>query len=171
MTDSPPPAVAGPAAPDRASVTVRAWRKSQRQIRTNRREACFELMSAGYSYAEIAKALKVGILAVRRDMARAIEQRRLDAPERYVHFQVDWLTRALRSADDLVERGDMKAVTPLIKLIGALDRYHGLDAPYAREPVFPPFAPAPRRLAIGVAAPKSCESIESDAQASEKAGL
>ena len=51
----------------------------------------------------------------------------------------------MRTADSRVERGDMKAVAPLIKLIGALDRYHGLDARIAgaapRAPLEAPAAP------------------------------
>jgi hypothetical protein len=116
----------------------REARKARARRRVARREACFELLSAGYAHQEIAARLKVSLASVRRDVALAIEQRRLDAPERYVHFQVDRLTRALRSMDDLVERGDVRAVKPLINLVGALDRYHGLDARYRREPLLEP---------------------------------
>ena len=97
-------------------------------------------------------------------------QRRLDAPERYIHMQVDRLRRALRTADGQVERGDMKAVAPLIKLIGALDRYHGLDARYRREPrlaALPPAAAAP--LALAPPAENLAKLSESDMQVFENA--
>ena len=119
MTDSPPPA--------ETRETVRARRLARRMRRIEWRQSCFELVSAGHSYAEVAKRLMVSERTVRRDVARVIDERRLDAPERYIHLQVDRLTRALRTADGRVERGDMKAVAPLMKLIGALDRYHGLE--------------------------------------------
>ena len=119
MTDSPPPA--------ETRETVRARRLARRMGRIEWRQSCFELVSAGHSYAEVANRLMVSERTVRRDVARVIAERRLDAPERYIHLQVDRLTRALRTADGRVERGDMKAVAPLIKLIGALDRYHGLE--------------------------------------------
>jgi hypothetical protein len=46
----------------------------------------------------------------------------------------------------------MKAVAPLIKLIGALDRYHGLDGRYRREP--PLALPSDRPLTpLALAAP------------------
>ena len=123
-------------------------------------EACFELISAGHSYAEVAQHLMVSERTVRRDVARVIDERRLDAPERYIHMQVDRLTRAMRAADSRVERGDMKAVQPLIKLIGALDRYHGLDARYRREPRACGFARRPG-AALALAAPSEnlCETV------------
>ena len=145
----PPPSrvIAPDPAPVRAS--ARQARKARTLRRAGRREACFELLSAGYGHTEIARRLKVSVASVRRDVARAVDQRRLDAPERYIHFQVDRLTRALRSMDDLVERGDTRAVAPYIRLVGALDRYHGLDARYRREPSFPEpleFSTAPLAL-------------------------
>ena len=126
MTDSPPP--------DEVRQTVRAKRLARRMARMEWRQSCFELISAGHSYAEVAKLLLVSERTVRRDVARVIDERRLDAPERYIHIQIDRLNRAVRRADSRVARGDMKAVAPLIKLIGALDRYHGLDGRYRREP-------------------------------------
>ncbi len=168
MTDSLPPPDAETAAPDETPQTVRAKRKAQREWRADRRQACFDLMSAGYTYAEVAKALKVSVRAVRREVTRAIDERRLDAPERYVHLQVNRLTRALRSADDLVERGDMRAVAPFIKLVEALDRYHGLDARYRREPRLPLQSDAPKRLALGAPAETLAKVTELNTQAPEK---
>ena len=108
--------------------------------------------------------------AVRRDVARVIEERRLDAPERYIHLQIDRLTRALRTADRRVERGDMKAVAPLIKLIGALDRYHGLEGRYRREPRLAPMLEAPAApLALAPPAEDFAKLSELDTQAFEKA--
>jgi hypothetical protein len=58
------------------------------------RQACFELISAGHSYAEVAKQLMVSERGVRRDVARVIDERRLDAPQRHIHLQVDFLAMA-----------------------------------------------------------------------------
>ncbi len=161
MTESPSPA--------ETRQTVRAARLERRMRRNEWRQSCFELVSAGHSYTEVAKQLMVSERTVRRDVARVIDERRLDAPERYIHMQVDRLRRALRTADGRVERGDMNAVTPLIKLIGALDRYHGLDARYRREPrlaALPPAAAAP--LALAPPAENLAKVSESDMQAFEK---
>jgi hypothetical protein len=162
MTDSPPPA--------ETRETVRARRLERRMRRAEWRQSCFELVSAGHSYAEVAKWLMVSERTVRRDVARAIDERRLDAPERYIHLQVDRLNRALRAADGRVERGDMKAVAPLIKLIGALDRYHGLDARYRRDPRLAPRLEAPAApLALAAPADDLAKLSELDTQVSEKA--
>jgi hypothetical protein len=163
---STPPLNAG--APDPAG--VRAVIR-QALKRAARRDACFELLSAGYTHQEIARRLKVSVTSLRRDVARAIEDRRLDAPERYVHFQVDRLTRALRSMDDRVEQGDTKAVGPYIHLVGALDRYHGLDIRYPRNPsrLARPSAP-PASLALSPPADFSVKSSESDTQVVENMG-
>jgi hypothetical protein len=61
-----------------------------------------------------------------REIDAALAERRLDAPDRYAHLQVARLTKALRLADALVDRGDLRAVGPVVKLVAALDRYHGL---------------------------------------------
>jgi hypothetical protein len=162
MTDSPPPA--------ETRQTVRAARLERRMRRSEWRQSCFELISAGHSYADVAKLLLVSERTVRRDVARVIEERRLDAPERYIHMQVDRLTRAMRTADSCVARGDMKAVGPLIKLIGALDRYHGLDGRYRREPRLAPLLGAPAApLALAAPADDFLKLSELDTQAFEKA--
>ena len=161
MTDSPPP--------EETRQTVRAKRLERRIRRNEWRQSCFELVSAGHSYAEVAKRLMVSERTVRRDVARVIDERRLDAPERYIHMQVDRLTRAMRTADERVGRGDLKAVAPLIKLIGALDRYHGLDGRYSREPrlALPSGAPA-TSLALAAPANDFVKVSESDTQTLEK---
>jgi hypothetical protein len=163
MTDSQPPV--------ETRETVRGKRLERRTRRAEWRQSCFELVSAGHSYAEVANRLMVSERTVRRDVARVIAERRLDAPERYIHLQVDRLTRALRAADGQIERGDMKAVAPLIKLIGALDRYHGLDARYRREsPLALPPSVAAAPLAL--AAPTDDDLVkvsESNTQTLEKA--
>jgi hypothetical protein len=76
----------------------------------------------------------------------------------------------LYTADGRVERGDMKAVAPLIKLIGALDRYHGLEGRYRREPrlALPSDAPA-APLALAAPARDFAKMSESNRQSLEKA--
>jgi hypothetical protein len=161
MTDSPPPA--------EVRETVRAKRLARRMARIEWRQTCFELISAGHSYAEVAEQLMVSERTVRRDVARVIDERRLDAPERYIHLQIDRLTRVLRIADGQVKRGDMKAVGPLIKIIGELDRYHGLEAHYRREPRLAALPAAPATpLALAAPAENLAKLSESNTQTSEK---
>jgi hypothetical protein len=142
---------------------IRAQRRARRSERIARRENFFDLVASGYSYRQIAEAAKVSAATVRREIDRAIAARRLDAPERYVHVQVARLAKALRLADASIERGDLKAVGPLVRLVAALDRYHGLGrasaqrAPAAGTPLpsveAPPLALAAPPIALTHAAP------------------
>ncbi len=52
--------------------------------------------------------------------------------------------------DGQLDRGDTRAVAPMVKVVAALDRYHGLEARY-------------RRLAIPAIAPEDPPAIESRA--------
>jgi hypothetical protein len=141
-------------APSSKRAGLRAERKTRRKQRLAQREAVFDMIAAGYGYEVIATTLDISVASVRREFDRAIAERRLDAPERYARVQVARLHKALRVVDELVDKGDPKAVTPLIRLVAALDRYHGLaPARPAPETPSPPLAlPAPP-LALTHAAP------------------
>src|ERR1700675_3372058 len=101
---------------------------TRRATRAERREIMLELVVAGYERELIAQKLCVSLATVRREVDKAIDQRALDAPDRYVRLQVTRLTRALRVVDDALQLCDLKAVEPLVKIVGLLDRYHGLAA-------------------------------------------
>ncbi len=111
----------------------RAPATARRTKRLERREAYFDLLASGYSYRQIAEAMKVTPLSVRRAVDRAIAERRLDAPDRYIHLQVARLSKALRAADMRIEEGDLKAVAPFVRVVAELDRYHGLGGRYQRR--------------------------------------
>ena len=141
-------------APQSQRADVRAQRRARRAARIVQRESYFDLLASGYSCRQIAEAAKVSTATVKRAIDRAIAERQLDAPDRYAHLQVARLTKALRLADASLERGELKAVGPFLRLIAALDRYHGLGAAKAHSrpaagapltaPAAPPFAlPAP----------------------------
>jgi DNA-binding CsgD family transcriptional regulator len=134
---------------------VRAGRRARREGRIARRETYFDLMASGFSCERIAEEAKVSAATVRREVDRAIAERRLDAPERYAHLQVARLNKALRAADASIEQGDMKAIGPFCRVVAALDRYHGLSPqrPAQAPTAAPPLAlPAPP-LALTHAAP------------------
>ena len=126
---------------------VRAVAKRRRTKGFERREAIFDLFVSGFSHQQIAKALKVSTATVRRVIDTAVAERRLDAPERFARVQVARLSKALLHADDKLEQGDIRALTPYLKIVAALDRYHGLDSrgrphrPAQSEPV--PSLPRP----------------------------
>jgi hypothetical protein len=127
---------------------LRALAQKRRVTRAERREIMLELVVAGYERELIAQKLCVSLATVRREVDKAIDQRALDAPDRYVRLQVTRLTRALRVVDDALQLCDLKAVEPLVKIVGLLDRYHGLAAASATNRQA---AVEPRRLSRAVA--------------------
>jgi transposase len=134
---------------------LRAARNTRRKKQLALREAVFDMIAAGYGYEVIAANLEISVATVRREFDRAIAERRLDAPERYARVQVARLNKALRVVDELLDKGDSKAAAPLIRLVAALDRYHGLAPARPSHETPPPLAlPAPAPpLALTHAAP------------------
>ena len=122
-----------------------------------------DLVVSGYTYEAIAESLRLSVKSVRRATEKAIEQRQLDGGAHYVHLQVLRLTKAMRVVDLNLDKGDLKAVAPLLKVIAQLDKYHGLSHPRPRR--------APLALArppLALAAPDAAEiGTEKGAQAVE----
>jgi hypothetical protein len=129
----------------------RAAGKARRAKRIERREACFDLFVSGYTHRQIADAMKVSVATVRRVVDGAIDERRLDAPDRYIHVQVARLNRALCHADLKLADGDHRVFAPYIKLVAELSRFHGLDSRDRQALRAPPSArslPPPAPLAL-----------------------
>jgi hypothetical protein len=105
--------------------------------------------------------VRTSVATVRREIDRALAERRLDAPERFAQVQVSRLVKALRLAEAAVELGELKAVATYLRIVAALDRYHELAAgpppPPRRSTKAPPLAlPTPPK-ALTFAAPPSVE--------------
>ena len=131
-----------------------------------RRRTLFELVVSGYSYEAIARETGLSPSALRREVDKAIAARPVEAPERFVHLQVARIEKALLAVDAAVERGDVKAVSQYLKVVVALDRYHGLAAALAPpQPAAAERLPAPARpLALTHAAARDA-AVEGDAPA------
>src|SRR5271154_4936006 len=129
MTDDP---ASSTPAPD-----LRAQRRARRATRMARRERSFNLLASGYTYNQIAKLVRTSVATVRREIDRALAERRLDEPERFAQVQVARLIKALKLAEAAVELSELKAVATYLRVVAALDRYHELAAA----------SPAPRRSA------------------------
>jgi len=128
--------------------------EARREAKAAYREALFQALASGWTTRQIADARKVSVRTIQREIDRAVAERRLDAPDRFVHLQIARLTKALRVADVRLDRGELAAVAPLVKVVAALDRYHRpMDPP---APIHAPPAalplPAPP-LALTQAAP------------------
>jgi hypothetical protein len=118
--------------------------RGRRLATAERRQSLFDLIVSGHSYEAIVRETGLSMTTVRREVDMAIAARRLDAPQRYVHLQVARIEKALMTADAAIERGDVKAVSQYLKVVAALDRYHGLAAALAAPE---PAAPSPPPLA------------------------
>ena len=110
----------------------RAAGKILRELAIKRQEGYFDLLVSGYSIEQIATATKKSPATVRRVVGLALAKRRLDAPEDYARLQVARLTKALRCADVSLEKGDVKAIAPFVKVVRELNLYHGLNVGAAR---------------------------------------
>jgi DNA-binding CsgD family transcriptional regulator len=147
-------------APLTPALDLRAKRRTRRESRVARRERYFNLMATGYSCSQIAKIVQTSASTVRREIDRALAERRLDAPERFAQVQVARLVKALRLAEAAIELGELKAVAAYLRVIAALDRYHEAalgSPPPRRSSEAPPLAlPAPPK-ALTFAAPASDE--------------
>ena len=136
--------------------------RARRLATAERRQTVFELVVSGHSYEAIARETGLSPSALRRDVGKAIAARAIEAPQRYIHLQVARIEKALLAADAAIERGDVRAVSQYLKVVAALDHYHGLAAalappePAPAQPSLP--APAPP-LALTHAAPP----LEADA--------
>jgi thioesterase domain-containing protein len=144
--ESPPPS-------NRAK--ARAATKARRAKAAALRQRYFDALTSGFTPEQIAEASHADVRTVRREIERALDERRLDSPERYARLQVARLTKALRLADARIEQGDLAAVGPLARLVAALDRYHGLRARSLPPTGAPPASPAlpPPPLALTHVAP------------------
>jgi hypothetical protein len=131
MTDDPKPRP-HPELTKRARERAKA--RKHRTAKVARREAMLELVVSGYERELIARKFGVSVATVRREVDRAIDERRPDSHEHHIRLQVARVTKALRATDDAIERGKFRAVDSLIKLVGILDRYQGLVVATAPEP-------------------------------------
>ncbi len=138
---------------------VRAKQRFRREKRVTQRERYFELMISGYNCSQIARMVQTSAATVRREIDRALAERRLDAPEHFASVQVARLAKALRLAEAAIELGELKAVATYLRVVAALDRYHELAAggpPSRRPPEPPPLAlPTPPKALTFSATPRN----------------
>src|ERR1700721_3127713 len=106
--------------PSTPTADLRTQGRARRATRFARRERYFNLMASGYTYSQIAKMVRTSVATVRREIDRALAERRLDEPERFAQVQVAWLIKALKSAEAAVRAGELKAVATYLQIVAAL---------------------------------------------------
>lgn len=122
-----------PAPPPSQRALARVKRHERRDLKAEAQERLFDLVVSGLSYDEVARRLHISVASVRRHVDRALTRREMDAPQRYVGLQMERLSRALCVASLAVQEGEVRAIPTLIKVMGELDRYHGLAARLAPQ--------------------------------------
>ncbi len=153
---------------------ARARQKAERLRKAGDRETMFELIIAGYSYATIAKEMDVHEATVRREVQRALDARKSDAPERYVALQKARLDRAMQAVDGALGNLDLRGIPALVQLLAEYDRYEGLSARFSgRAAIVDEVGPdlpnrAPKRL-ISAESKTAIGAQAGEAVASERA--
>jgi hypothetical protein len=149
--------------PSSKRADARKAAEARREAKAAYREALFQALASGWTTRQIADARKVSLRTIQREIDRAVAERRLDAPDRFVHLQVARLTKALRVADIRLDRGELAAIAPLVKVVAALDRYHRpIDPsdPAHRPPADLPLPAPPLALTHAASPSDAAEATE-----------
>ena len=85
-----------------------------------------ERLRAGWAYDEIGREEKITDRRVRQIVAEHVKRREEVEGGTHANVQIDRLGFAMRVAGEALAKGDVKAITPFIKVIDRLDRYQEL---------------------------------------------
>jgi hypothetical protein len=77
----------------------------------------------------LVSACRLSRATVRRGVDKAIDPRRLDAPDRHIHPNLPNLETAPGAVDDALERADLDAANPPLQGGSAIERHHGPTVP------------------------------------------
>lgn len=92
-------------------------------MKTARTRRIFDRLREGWAYDDIAQAERLSAERIRQIVTRVLEQRYVDTSNNHAHLQNERLRPASKLVTAAVVRGEMRAVSPLIKLIDRLDRH------------------------------------------------
>jgi hypothetical protein len=88
-----------------------------------RRKRIFAKLREGWAYDEIAREERVSPERIRQIVSEVLGKRVIDRGADHAHLQLERLMPALRLVGEAIERGELKAVAPLIKMIDRLDKH------------------------------------------------
>jgi hypothetical protein len=100
--------------------------REAREERAARKERIFGKLVRGMTHGAIARCENCSAQAVRKIIARELASRRIDAAGDFAKLQIARLNDALMAANAKMLEGDMAGLDRLVKVVGELDRYHGL---------------------------------------------
>jgi hypothetical protein len=88
-----------------------------------RRKRIFDKLREGWAYDEIAREERVSPERIRQIVSEVLGKRVIDRGADHAHLQLERLMPALRLVGEAIGRGELKAVSPLIKVIDRLDKH------------------------------------------------
>jgi hypothetical protein len=88
-----------------------------------RRRRIFAGLREGLSYDEIAAEEGVTAARIRQIVSEVLQKRAIDSGADHAKLQVDRLTPLMQLAAEAVAAGDIRAITPYLKVLDRLDRY------------------------------------------------
>jgi hypothetical protein len=88
-----------------------------------RTKRIFGRLRDGWAYDEIGRDEGLSAERVRQIVSEVLGKRVIDRNEDHAHLQLERLGPALRLAGEAVQRGEVKAIGPLIKVLDRLDKH------------------------------------------------
>ncbi len=88
-----------------------------------RRKRIFARLREGASYEEIAAEEGVGRERIRQIVSEVLQKRAVDSGANHAKLQLDRLAPLMQLATEAVAAGDIRAITPYLKVLDRLDRY------------------------------------------------
>jgi hypothetical protein len=102
-------------------------RRRQTQFtRLARTKRILERLRQGWAYDEVAAEEQLTERRVRQIVTEFLKEREAVSDAAHAQIQIDRLGRAMRVAGDALARGDIRAISPLIRVMDRLDRYQTL---------------------------------------------
>ena len=93
-----------------------------------RRRRIFASLREGLSYDEIATEEGVTATRIRQIVSEVLQKRAIDSGADHAKLQLDRLTPLMQLATEAVAAGDIRAITPYLKVLDRLDRYQTVAA-------------------------------------------
>jgi hypothetical protein len=91
--------------------------------RAARTKRIFARLRDGWAYDEIGRDEGLSAERVRQIVSEVLGKRVIDRNEDHAHLQLERLGPALRLAGEAVQRGEVRAIGPLIKVLDRLDKH------------------------------------------------
>ena len=121
----------------------------------------FNLLKSGMPIAEIALEEGLSVRRARELVQELLERREVDPPAGFAQLQIGRLSDAMMVAYTAMMEGDMRALDRVLRIVGELDRRHGLTGAPAE-------AAASATRALAASAPAPALALPAPADAAEK---